>query len=185
MDPLAQYTPGMRRPTPGEVPGPVLNAVRLMWVGLVFSVIELVFALGAMAGYATNANTAKSGMVLYPFHASAGYKTLNLVVKHNETWSAVVASFAVSPAAIGIICWIVLAIFCRGGRGWTRVAGTVLFALNSICTLFVLVGSVGDPGLKGVAGITWAIGLAVVILLWNGQASAFFSAWRKHAPPRV
>jgi hypothetical protein len=65
------------------------------------------------------------------------------------------------------------------------VAGTVLFGINSIGTVYLLVGSWDDLALKAIACVVWGIGLATMVLLWSSQAGAFFTAWRKSAPPRV
>jgi hypothetical protein len=183
-DPLAQYTPGMRRPSTGEVPAPVLNAVRLMWAGLAASVVELIIAVMTLGSYAKlvkddNSKISKYGPGVF------NYSVWNNVVKHEPTWAGVVVTFGVVASVIALACWTWLAIACRGGRGWTRVAGTVLFGINSIGTVYLLVGSWDDLALKAVACVVWGIGLATMVLLWSSQAGAFFTAWRKSAPPRV
>jgi hypothetical protein len=81
--------------------------------------------------------------------------------------------------AIGIVCWLVIARACRRGRSWTRIAGTVLLALNTASLLTVLLATQNDAGVKTTSLLVWIIGLAATIPLWGRQASTFFLAWRR------
>ena len=68
--------------------------------------------------------------------------------------------------AIGIVCWLVIARACRRGRSWTRVAATVLLALNTASLLTVLLATKNDAGVKTMSLLVWIIGLAATIPLW-------------------
>ncbi|WP_067449473.1 hypothetical protein [Nocardia alba] len=75
--------------------------------------------------------------------------------------------------------WVWMAFVCRAGKNWGRVTGTVFFGINA---LFYVVGTVmafvtSTAGISLVfSTVTLAIGLAAVILLWNGKSSSFFAA---------
>ena len=86
---------------------------------------------------------------------------------------------AVLGGAIGIVCWLVIAAACRRARSWTRIAGTVLLALNTASLLTVLLATHNDRRVKTASLLVWIIGLAATIPLWGRQASDFFLAWRK------
>jgi hypothetical protein len=68
----------------------------------------------------------------------------------------------------------------RRGHGWTRIAGTVLLAIYSVCALLVLLGTHNDPAPQFTTLVVWALGVAAVIPLWSQQARDFFRAWGKH-----
>jgi hypothetical protein len=88
-------------------------------------------------------------------------------------------AIAVGADVLGLACWAWLAVATRRGNGWTRIAGTVLLAIYSICTLLVVFGTHLDPGPQFTTVLVWAIGVATVIPLWSQQARDFFFAWRK------
>jgi hypothetical protein len=88
-------------------------------------------------------------------------------------------AIGVAAAVLGLVCWAWLAVATRRGNGWTRIAGTVLLAIYSICTLTVVFGTHRDPGPQFTTVVVWAIGVATVIPLWSQQARDFFYAWRK------
>jgi hypothetical protein len=81
--------------------------------------------------------------------------------------------------ALGIACWLVMAAACRRARPWTRVAATVLLALDTASLLTVLLYTHDDPGAKAASIVVWIVGLAATIPLWTGQATTFFLAWRR------
>ena len=86
---------------------------------------------------------------------------------------------AVVAAVIGLVCWAVLAVASRRGRGWTRIAGTVLVGLYTLVLLLVLVSTHNDPGARFTTLLVWALGLGAAIPLWSQRARDFFYAWRK------
>jgi serine/threonine protein kinase len=166
--PLAQYAPGSGpqwRPTKAQIPPPVLGAIRLMYVGAAVSAAQVIF--GAVVAANDNAYWLK---YRYRFP---------VVAKHSHTMAATLDSTAVLGGAIGIICWLVVAAACRRGRSWTRIAGTVLLALDTAILLTVLLATHNDPGVKAASLVVWIIGLAAAVPLWGRQARNFYLAWRK------
>jgi hypothetical protein len=74
-----------------------------------------------------------------------------------------------------VVLWLWMAWKCRAGRPWARVLSTVLFAVATIGTVIALAGSTGAWGLLG-AIVSWFIGLAVIVLLWQRSSSFYFRA---------
>jgi serine/threonine protein kinase len=162
-NPLAQYTPGRRRPTKAEIPGAVITATRVMYLGAVVTVLYAIFG-GFAEGRDDNLAALSPGTQAGDNAASMG----------ND-----LAATAVLGGAIGVVCWLLIATSCRRGHGWTRIAATILLALHTVGALTVLVATHGDPAVRVTTIAVWVIGLAAVILLWGQQAGAFFLAWRR------
>lgn len=93
--------------------------------------------------------------------------------------------FASVFALIGVGLWIWMAFANRAGRAWARITGTVFFGVYTLSMLSSVAVSAGgganqfnagggDPVSLLISGVAWAMGLAVVILLWNRASGAFF-----------
>lgn len=148
--PLAQYTPGRRRPALSELPGAVRTATRLMYAGAAATVLYVILGTAAVHRYN---------------------------VMHAARMAGDVGGTAVVGGVIGVVCWIVLAMSARRGHGWTRVAATVLLAIHTVGMLSDMVLLKGEVGVKTTSAVIWGIGLAAVIMLWSGEAGAFFRSW--------
>jgi hypothetical protein len=149
-----------------EIPQAVRVAVRLMYAGLAASVIALIVSGVNLGQYTRNAAEYKKHPLLYPTYVHASQMASSM-------------SFAVLADLIGIVCWVVLAIAARHGRGWARITGTVLLGIYTLVLLSVLVSTKGDPGAQFLTLLVWALGVAATVLLWTQQARAFFAAWGK------
>jgi hypothetical protein len=148
----------------------VLGAIRLMYVGAAVTLADVIF--GAVIAGRDNAYWVK--------HKDALRLAGRIAARHNQSMAAALDLTTVLGGAIGIVCWLVIARACRRGRAWTRVAGTVLLALNTASLLTVLLATDNDPGVKAASLVVWIIGLAAAIPLWGRQASNFFQAWRRN-----
>ena len=157
-----QYRPGRRRPMTSEVPPHVLLSIRLMWAGLAAGVLELIFGLGALAHFNYGAKHAITRVGRLSAQSMAG----------NVALTAILASL------LGLVCWVWLARATRSGRGWARIAAAVLAGIDTVCVLFIILGTHGYPALKVIGCVPWSIGLAAALLLWGNSARAFFLAWR-------
>ena len=164
-DALAQYRPGSRNPGSSEIPSAVHTALRLMYAGFVATAAALITSLMVLGRYSKDADDAKQH--LRPLVESAA----------NQMAGAAVV--AVVADVIGLICWVIIAVFCRRGRGWTRVAGTVLLGVYTVVMLLVLLRTHDDPGARFTTLVAWALGVAAAIPLWTQQARGFFDTWRK------
>ena len=144
------------------MPTTMTTAVRLMYAGAAYA---LVWAVGVIA---VSARIVKD----HPAYFSGGDHRL-----------AGAASLAVLLAVAEIALWLGIARACRRGRNGARVAGTVLFALDTVGVLGVVASSqAGLAPAKVLTLIGWLIGLGVVVALWQRPSSAFFSAGARSRP---
>ncbi|MGH3253327.1 MAG: protein kinase domain-containing protein [Trebonia sp.] len=160
-----QYAPGRRKPMAAEVPGNVRNAITLMYIGFAVTVVDAVVSTAAFARYDYQVGV-----------ATAAGRT---VVSDNANSMSGAIAVGMLADYLGLVCWIWLAIACRRGKGWPRVAGTVLLGIYALCALFVLFGTHRDPGPQFTTIVVLGIGVAAVIPLWSRQAREFFYAWRR------
>jgi hypothetical protein len=162
-DALAQYRLGSRNPGSRDIPPAVHTALRLMYAGFVATLASLITSGLVFGRYSNDATLAK------------GHPLIRDAANSMAGWAAI----ALCADAIGLVCWVVLAVACRRGRGWTRIAGTVLLALYTLVILGLLLRTHDDPGARFTTLIAWACGVGAVVPLWTQQARTFFDAWRK------
>jgi serine/threonine protein kinase len=170
--PLAQYAPGSGprwRPARADIPPPVLGSIRLMYLGAAVTLADVI--IGAVVAARDNA--------YWVNHQHAARLAIRLAAKHNQQMAGALDLTVVLGGAIGIVCWLVIARACRRGRSWTRIAGTILLALDTAGLLTVLLATHNDPAVKAASLVVWILGLAAVVPLWGRQASNFFLSWRK------
>jgi hypothetical protein len=142
----------------GPLPASMRNAIGLMYAGAAFT---LVYAIGVVI-------VASAIISKHPALTAArsGHVTVGGV-----------AALTVVLSVIEIALWLGIARACRNGKGWARVAGTVLFGVHTLGFLGVLVNS--HPGLglaKLLTTLSWLIACGAVVFLWQRPSSAFFYA---------
>jgi serine/threonine kinase PknH len=164
-DGLTPYTLGRRNPGGSEIPQVVHTARRLMYVGFAATVAALITSLMVLGRYTNDATVAKNRGATR--------------VEHVASQLAGVMAIAVLADVLGLVCWVVLAMACRRGRGWTRIAGTVLLGLYTVVLLLVLLRTHNDPGARFTTLLAWALGVAAAMPLWTKEARDFFYTWRK------
>jgi len=164
-DALAQYTPGRRNPVTAEIPGAVRTAIRLMYAGFAATAIAFITSLMVLGRYSHDAQNAK-------LH-------YRLLAEAHANQMAGAVTMAVVADLLGLACWVIVAVACRRGRGWTRIAGTALLGVYTVITLYVLLGTHNDPGAHFMTLLTWLLGAAAAIPLWTQQARDFFYTWRR------
>jgi hypothetical protein len=143
------------------VPSTVREAIRLMCLGFVVTVADLVLSLMVLGRYTGEATQA---------HQAARLQT-----EYAATRMADAMTIGVAAAAVGLVGWAWLAVACRRGAGWTRPAGTALIAIYSVCALIVAFATHDDPGPRFATIGVWAIGLMTAVLLWSRPAGVFFA----------
>jgi hypothetical protein len=147
------------RPRP-PVPRSVANAVKVMYVGALTSIIAIVINVVAVSA------TARAFERRFP----------NLSVSQPR----LVAGFIIG-GVIGAAVWIVLARLCRSGRNGARITGTVLFGLATLDEVAAAGGAVpAASAVRAWAPVVWLVGLVAVVFLWQRSSTAFF----KGTPPR-
>ena len=138
-------------------PPPVVNAVKLMYVGAAVSTVSLIVSLADIGGTKTAIKKAK------PSLTATQINQLNTFI----------ISLAIVSGAVGIALWLWMSRANGQGKSWARIVSTVLFCLATLD----LVGVFGEP--KTVLGLifpvlTWLVGLGAVFLLWRPESTAFF-----------
>jgi serine/threonine protein kinase len=179
-DALPGYTPGRRKPMSGEVPSKVHTAIRLMYIGFVVTALDVVLSLLIVGRYTHDANVAKDAAASYTALGRTRLAAVETTLMHSQSTMAGAMVIALVADVLGLACWAWLAMATRRGHGWTRIAGTVLLAIYSVCALLVLLGTHNDPAPQFTTVVVWALGVAAVIPLWSQQARDFFRAWGRH-----
>jgi serine/threonine protein kinase len=138
------------------LPATMITAVRLMYAAAAYA---LVWAAGVIT-------VAASFVKHHPAYVAGGDHRL-----------AGAAGLAVLLAVADIALWLSIARACRRGRNGARVAGTILFGLNTVAVLGVAASPQAGLGpAKVLTLIGWLIGAAAVVFLWQRASSAFFAA---------
>jgi len=153
--PTGAQMPASQRP---PIPPSVTNAVRVMYVGALTSLLGIVIDVVTVGATKT------------AIEKKSHHLTMSQI---NSVQHVLVTSFIIG-GVIGAVVWIVLARLCRAGKNPARITGTALFGL---ATLDTLIGAAVAPIASVVriwALVVWLVGLAAVILLWRRSSSAFF-----------
>jgi hypothetical protein len=148
--------PEPQRPAP---PTPVLQAVKLMYAGAAVSAISLIITLLTIGSLKTAIHNADPSLTASKLH------------------SAEVAAVAVAIifGLIGIGLWLWMAYANKAGKNWARITSTVFFGLDTLSILTSF--RQGEPILTRLISILiWLVGLGAIILLYQRESSAYFSA---------
>jgi hypothetical protein len=140
----------------GPLPGSVVNAVRLMYVGAAISLIGVILNVATTGSLKTRIHNANKTLTPTQVTNAAHFELIFIVVL----------------GLVGVGLWIWMAFMCKAGRNWARVTGTVFFGIFTVL-LLVSAGRAGGVGLIPDI-ILWLVGLGSVILLWRKDATAFF-----------
>jgi hypothetical protein len=153
--PTAAQMPGTERP---PVPSSVRNAVMAMYAGAATEIIHVILFI------VTESSTRTAYANKHP-RLSAD--------KITKGAHALVFSGAVG-AVIGAALFIWIALMCLRGRNWARITGTVFFGLGVLGALLEF--GVAVSAVDKIWDIVIVlIGLAAIILLWQGSSSAYFN----------
>ena len=148
--------PEPQRPAP---PTPVQQAVKLMYAGAIVSAISLIITLVTIGSLKTAIHNADPSLTATKLH------------------SAEVAAVAVAIifGLIGIGLWLWMAYANKAGKNWARITATVFFGLDTLSILTSF--RQAEPVLSRVVSIVvWLIGLGAIVLLYQRESSAFFTA---------
>jgi hypothetical protein len=147
-----------------EQPPSVRNAVRLMWVGAAISLISLIVTLATLGSLKSQIRDSvrNNGQHVTQSQLDAAFA------------GAVAFSVVISLIAIGL--WLWMAWKNGQGRQWARIVATVLGALNVIFTLLSFVGNRAVGLTRILSVIDLVIAVAILVLLWRKESSAFFQA---------
>lgn len=154
-------TGGAAEPEPQRpaAPTPVLQAVKLMYAGAIVSAISLIITLVTVGSLKTAIHNADPSLSASKLH------------------SAEVAAVAVAVifGLIGIGLWLWMAYANKAGKNWARITATVFFGLDTLSVLTSF--RQAEPILTRLISILiWLIGLGAIVLLYQRESSAYFSA---------
>lgn len=148
-----------QEPQRAAPPTPVLQAVKLMYAGAIVSAISLIITLLTIGSLKTAIHNADPSLSASKLH------------------SAEVAAVAVAVifGLIGIGLWLWMAYANKAGKNWARITATVFFGLDTLSVLTSF--RQAEPILTRLISILiWLIGLGAIILLYQRESSAYFSA---------
>lgn len=167
--PARSVPAGRTAPTesaPVAQPRSVVIAVRLMYAGAVVTAIGLVISVIVVA-------TDLSGLRASHPHAS-------LAKLHSYQHALI--TVAIMSGLIEIALWLIMARANRAGARWARMGASVLFVLGTWNLASHFLGQI-TIGNIAYSAVTWLIGLAVIVLLWQRTSSEYFAAQTAPPPP--
>ncbi|MFE0043468.1 hypothetical protein [Streptomyces albireticuli] len=148
----------LRRPT---TPAPVRKAAATMYIGVAFTLLAV---LVVVVDQATADGLARHLEDAYPDYSSSRVDSVKS--------SILTYLFAIGVA--GICLWLWMARASKKGKGWSRTAATVVFALSTFIALYNFTQHF--PLYVTVTGLLpCAVGLVAVAFLWNRDSTAYFS----------
>lgn len=146
---------------PGEPPATVRYAVWLMYAGAVLSGLALIVTL---------LTTGQARSLLH-----AAEPNLSAAQLSSAVHAGIISSVAIW--AVTIAMWLIMAKVNQAGRGWARIAGTVLCVASTVSLAGYI--SEGYPViLKVVVVPLWLAGLAATVLLWRPATTSYIRAGR-------
>jgi hypothetical protein len=143
-----QYASGPGAPP--ALPDSMRRAVWLMWAGaglsLVYSVVNGVMSNDVLSVQTTN----------------------------TPTYHGAYVGGAVVGALFQVGLWVWMLWKVRAGRSWARVLSTVFFGF--LCLVFVFLLAAGPAVVKILVTVYFLVALSALIMLYQRESSAFFSA---------
>jgi hypothetical protein len=148
------------------IPSTVQNAFYLMLAGAALAVISAIITIAEKS-------TIRSQVI----SKNPGFTTTQVDTAVNAGIGA-----AVAGAVIGLGLWLWMAFANRAGKNYARITSTVFFGLETLGLLAGLALSAGSAGSTvktsgasiAVGVLTWLVGLATILLLWNKQSSDYY-----------
>jgi hypothetical protein len=153
-------TGGAPNQVQGRPPRPqsVSTAVTLMYVSAGLTVLGIILGFVALGSL-------KSAII------KAGPTLTTTQVHAAET---VAIAFAVIIGAIEVGLWLWMAWANGAGKNWARVVASVFFGIDTVLLLIGFARPHASLGsLFSILG--WLIGLAIIVLLWRKESSAYFN----------
>jgi len=140
-------------------PRSVVIAVRLMYAGAVATAIGLMISVIAVA---TDLNGLRAS------HPQA-------TLAHLHGYQHALIAIAIMSGLIEIALWLVMARANRAGAKWARMAASVLFVFGTWNFASHFIGKI-TIGNIAYSAVTWLVGLAAIVFLWQRTSSEYFAA---------
>ncbi|WP_026207932.1 hypothetical protein [Catelliglobosispora koreensis] len=154
---------------PGAVaavaPPSIKNAVWAMYAGAALS------ALSTIIGLTTKTQVMDAYRRALIEDGESVARVNELVDNASTAW----APTAIASGLIGLLLWIWMAMANGKGKKWARIVATVLFAINTIGTIYTFFSVPRPHGISMVINVLmWLAGLAAIYFLYTKESSAFF-----------
>jgi uncharacterized membrane protein YcfT len=162
--PMPQAPPVPGAPAPASKPSSIVQAVRLMYLGAVLTV------LGGLLTPLIR-DDLRGSME----EAMAGQPT-PMTADQLDTIVTVIVAVSVVFGFIWAGVWLLMAWVIGKGKSWGRVVATVLFALNLVSFLAGIAQGQATGVVLVVNLLTLLVGGFVVALLWRKDSSAYIAA---------
>jgi hypothetical protein len=141
----------------------MIKAVRLMYVGS---------ALAAASILAAVATTPSLKAMIRQQYPAAGYGALSAAA--TGTLTATIAGGLISAGV-----WLAMARRTKRGRPGVRLLATILFVVDSLTVLSTHSHGLVTPSTWIASVAEWAVGLTVIVFLWDRRSSAYFTELRQ------
>ncbi|WP_433671435.1 hypothetical protein ACQP06_07350 [Nocardia sp. CA-136227] len=151
-----------------EPPRTVMYAYYLMLTNAVLTVVGMVYGATLLPEIRREAREMEAG--------SLTGSTLETIVT-----IGIGIGFVIS--VITVVLWIWIAFASRAGKNWARITGTVLFGVDTLSILFSITSDSSTVPTIVINSLSWVIDLAIVILWWGTQSSAYFRPAPESTPP--
>lgn len=147
------------------IPSTVQNAFYLILGGAALTVISAIVTLSE-----------RSAIRSQVISKNPGFST----TKIDSTVNAAIGA-AIVGAVLFVGLWLWMAFANRAGKNYARITSTVFFGIDTLFLLGGLALSAGSAGSIKTSGVsvavgvlTWLVGLAAILLLWNKQSSDYY-----------
>ncbi len=144
------------------IPASVLNAIKVMYAGAVFCVLDIIIDLAGQGATKTAIKKKSPHLSLH---------SLNTIMH-----AGVIGDVAVG--VLGALLFVWIARSCRSGKNWARLTGTVLCFLAALGVVVHLISAEATLSLIASFAV-FLIGLTAVVLLWLRSSSAYFKYFKR------
>jgi hypothetical protein len=152
------------------VPAPLRTAVWFMYAGAALSLVRVIVVL------VTEGTTRTAMRVALRTGVRAGTAPPTASQINSVITTTLALAIIVGIFSIGV--WIFIARASLRGLRWARIAGTVLFVLDTVLVLIgpagLGAGATGAAPVRAMASIIWLAALGATVFLWRKGSSVFF-----------
>jgi hypothetical protein len=141
----------------------MVSAVRLMYAGSALAAFSILTAV---------ATTSALKALIRQQYPAAGYGALSAA-------ATATLSVTIAGALISAGLWLVMARRTRRGRPGVRILSTILFVIDSLTVLSTHTHGLLTPSTWIISVAEWAVGLAVIVLLWDRRSTAYLAHLRQ------
>lgn len=152
--------------TPATRPQSLRNAVWLMYLGALLSLISIIFGVTSKSSVLDDARREALEKGDAPADVDNAVNVL----------SSVYTGMVIVGGIIATLLWLWMAWANGKGRKWARILATVLFAISTLGVIGAITGTAQTGALNMWLSIaTWLVGLLAIFFLWRRDSSEYFN----------